>query len=174
MQEEARIEEGLRSIDRDEVLRVMNELEGLLRVKAWSGPIPIPICESLGSADPEMRMKAAWLVGKFAQNKIAAELPLEAVVVLASDPEEETRENVAWAIGEAAGAGQGGIFEAEAMMRLLDDESAQVRGMAAWALGRLAEKRHVRLPSEEAKLKSLLGDHSEYVRKTSAWALERF
>ena len=174
MSDEGHIEERLRSGDRTEVLRAMDELEDSLRRKEWTHPIPPSLLMPLGSGDPEMRKKAIWLIGKFAQNKIAGDYPLDVLATMTSDPDEEIRENAAWAIGEATSLGFGGRHEEAVLVSLLADGSSQVRGMAAWALGRLAERRGTNSPEAKAKLSSLREDTSEYVRKTAAWALERY
>ncbi len=174
MTEQKSIPERLRSSDSSEALAGMDELEELLRRKDWKEPIPRDLETLLGSEDPQIRMKALWLIGKFAQNKVPSTYPIDAVTSLCADSSEETRENAAWAIGEIAALGIGGAGQVACLVSLLEDESSPVRGMAAWALGRLAERRALRQPEAEAKLRSLLQDRSEYVKKTAAWALERF
>ncbi len=166
--------EHLRSSDRATVFDAMEELEGQLRRKEWIEPLPSELGTLLSSEDSDTRKKALWLVAKFAQNKIPSDYPLESVTSLCSDADEETRENAAWAIGEMAALAIGGTDQADCLSSMLNDESSQVRGMAAWALGRLADRRGVRLPASEEKLRGLLEDRSEYVKKTAAWALERF
>ncbi len=169
-----RIEERLGSGDHADVLGAMEELEGLLRRKEWSGPMPPSLAILLASQDDGTRRKAIWLIGKSAQNKIEAAYPLETVTALSTDPDDEVRENSAWAIGEMAALGLGGTAQSDRLLSLLKDESSHVRGMAAWAMGRLAERRGIKEPSAAEGLRSLLIDKSNYVRTSAAWALERF
>jgi bilin biosynthesis protein len=171
---EERVARGLRSDDREAVSEAIDELEEVLRRKEWTTRMPPAVLDLLSSGDEEIRRKGSWVVGKFAQNKVEGDYPLDRLAALLSDPGEETRENAAWAIGELASMGMGGPGEAGSLAAVLGDGSSQVRGMAAWALGRLAERREIRPLGVKAGLEALLRDKSEYVRHTAAWALERF
>ncbi|MGE5379285.1 MAG: HEAT repeat domain-containing protein [Candidatus Saccharibacteria bacterium] len=147
-------------------------LEQLARENKVDGRVVTYLIPILHAPEPEVRVRASWLMGKLAQNKVDTIWPVEELNNLLHDDEPEVRENAAWTIGELTSKRVGTVGSIEHLNRLLVDETPSVRGMAAWAIGRLAERLGLGFSSSVVPLKELSGDRFESVRRSATYALE--
>jgi beta-lactamase regulating signal transducer with metallopeptidase domain/HEAT repeat protein len=107
-----------------------------------------------------LRRVAAWGLGEYAEQPVAAEALATA---LRRDASEKVREMAAWALAQGGEASPGVTEALTAALR--SDASVPVRATAAWSLGHAGD----RAPADA--LTAALGDASADVRLRAAWAL---
>ncbi len=169
--EQIAINRDLLSEDIEVVLKGIESLEGILKIRYGRRLIDRTSDVAHYERSPGIRGKVSWSLGKLAQNKVLHDVPIDILIDLLSDPDLEVRENISWTIGELTSSGIGKQEAIGPLNLLLGDKDPKVRGMAVWALGRMAERLGIAHPSTISLVSTLVNDESMFVRKGSQWTL---
>src|SRR5262245_16460774 len=107
--------------------------------------------------DADVRRVAAWGLGRYAGNEIAAKALADAVM---HEEDKEVREMATWALAGSRNAAA--IAAVEVALR---DRDPEVRRTAVWATGSIGSR------SSVTSLARLLADPDPSVREVTAWAI---
>ena len=88
-EEQAAINEDLRSGERGRTLQALESLNEMLRERVADASSIQPLTLQLRDEDVDIRRATTWSMGKLAQNKVAGSYPLDELIALLIDGDDD-------------------------------------------------------------------------------------